>query len=254
MAARGVFSSWEASDTKRRRAFSVVWSRSVRLLNSSPIRPVAVRALPHLADGGQELPDLLRQRHGQHQAQCQYHHADHSGQFQQVFLEAFQQRRLLRIVFIGVHRTNDLILIQYRRGRPAAESAIMISAGKRVVAHQGLDDLRVQDIPPHSAAGLAGIIKGLSGAVRHQNTAQARLLHHRHGGRHVLLVQLVQAGQGVDHDGHAALHGGLLGAEHHVLGHQQRVGVQQDQHRRDDEDVAQAEFGLKAAPQPWLIL
>ena len=34
MAARGVFSSWEASDTKRRRAFSVVWRRSVKLLNS----------------------------------------------------------------------------------------------------------------------------------------------------------------------------------------------------------------------------
>ena len=34
MAARGVFSSWDASETKRRRAFSVVWRRSVRLLNS----------------------------------------------------------------------------------------------------------------------------------------------------------------------------------------------------------------------------
>ena len=34
MAARGVFSSWEASETKRRRASSVVWRRSVRLLNS----------------------------------------------------------------------------------------------------------------------------------------------------------------------------------------------------------------------------
>ena len=37
MPARGVFSSWLASDTKRRRAFSVVCSRSVRLLNSAAI-------------------------------------------------------------------------------------------------------------------------------------------------------------------------------------------------------------------------
>ena len=37
MPARGVFISWEASDTKRRRASSVVWSRPVRLLNSAAI-------------------------------------------------------------------------------------------------------------------------------------------------------------------------------------------------------------------------
>ena len=35
MEARGVFSSWEASETKRRRTSSVVWSRSVSWLNSS---------------------------------------------------------------------------------------------------------------------------------------------------------------------------------------------------------------------------
>ena len=35
MEARGVFSSWLASETKRRRTSSVVWSRSVRWLNSS---------------------------------------------------------------------------------------------------------------------------------------------------------------------------------------------------------------------------
>ena len=35
MEARGVFSSWEASDTNRRRASSVVWRRSVSWLNSS---------------------------------------------------------------------------------------------------------------------------------------------------------------------------------------------------------------------------
>ena len=43
MAASGVFSSWEASDTNRRRAFSVTWSRSVRLLNSSPIWAISSR-------------------------------------------------------------------------------------------------------------------------------------------------------------------------------------------------------------------
>ena len=37
MEARGVLSSWEASDTKRRRTSSVVWRRPVSSLNSSAI-------------------------------------------------------------------------------------------------------------------------------------------------------------------------------------------------------------------------
>ena len=37
MPANGVFSSWLASETNRRRAFSVVCNRSVRLLNSAAI-------------------------------------------------------------------------------------------------------------------------------------------------------------------------------------------------------------------------
>ena len=37
MPANGVFSSWLASETNRRRAFSVVCRRSVRLLNSAAI-------------------------------------------------------------------------------------------------------------------------------------------------------------------------------------------------------------------------
>ena len=43
IAANGVFSSWLASDTNRRRKVSVVWSRSVRLLNSSPIWAISSR-------------------------------------------------------------------------------------------------------------------------------------------------------------------------------------------------------------------
>ena len=43
MEARGVFSSWEASDTKRRRTSSVVWRRSVSWLNSSASRASSSR-------------------------------------------------------------------------------------------------------------------------------------------------------------------------------------------------------------------
>ena len=104
---------------------------------------MAVSALPHLADGGEQPSDLPGQRPGQHHAQHQHHHGDDGGQAQQVFLEALQQRRLLRVVFVGVHRTDDLVLIQHRRGRPAAEGTALIAAREGVIAQQRLDDLRV---------------------------------------------------------------------------------------------------------------
>ena len=52
MEASGVFSSWLASETKRRRTSSVVWRRSVRLLNSSASwaissRPTGWRRWPY---------------------------------------------------------------------------------------------------------------------------------------------------------------------------------------------------------------
>ena len=158
------------------------------------LRPVAVRALPHLADGGEQQADLLCQRLGQHQAQPQHHHADDAAEPQQVPLQSLQQCRLFRVVLISIHRADDLVLIQHRGGRPAAERTVFENAGKGVVAHQGLDDLRVQGILPHGAAGLTGVVQHLSRAVRHQDTGKPRLLHHCHGRRHVLLVQLVQTG------------------------------------------------------------
>ena len=172
----------------------------------------------------------------------------------QIGLEALQQGCLLCVVFIGVHRADDLVLVQHRRGGAGPEGPAAEVAAEGVIAQQSLDDLRIKAVFSHGAAGLTGVVKDPSGVVGDQDPAQARLLHHRHGGGHVLLVQLVQPRQRVHHHGHAALQGGLLGPEHQILGHQQRVGVQQDQHRRDDEDVAEAEFELQAAYDPASIL
>ena len=63
-----------------------------------------------------------------------------------------------------------------------------------------------------------------------------------------------QIRQGVHHHRHAVLEGVLLGAEHQVLRHHQGIRVQQHQHRRDDQDVAEAEFELQAAPEGISIL
>ena len=206
------------------------------------LRPVAVGPLPHLADGGEQPPDLAGQCPGQHHAQRQHHHGDHSRQPQQVFLKALEQRRLLRVVFVGVHGADDLVLIQHRRRRPAAEGAPLIAARKGVMAQQRLDSLRVKGILPHGTAGLPGIVEDFAGAVSHQDAGNARFLHHRHGRGDILLSQPLQPRQGIHHDGHAGLEGAGLGAEHQVLRDQQGIGVQQQQHRRDDQDIAEAEF------------
>ena len=73
------------------------------------------------------------------------------------------------------------------------------------------------------------------------------LLHHFHGGGDILLRQLRKAGKRVHHNGNVGLEGGGLGAEHQILRHQQRIGVQQQQHAHDDQNIAQAETGLKTA-------
>ena len=219
------------------------------LVPAGNVGPVLISALPHFADAGQQQANLPRQHPGKNKAQ--HHHAQRNdaGELQQVALQALQQGRLLRVVFIGIDRADDPVLIQHRGGRPAAEGSVPVSAGKGVVALQRLNDLGVEGVLSHGPQGLPGVVEHQSGTVRHQHPAEARFLHHRHGGRHVFRIQLVQSRQGVYHHGHAALHSGLLGPEHQVLADQQGVCVQQKQHRRDDGDVAQAEFQLQTAPE-----
>ena len=207
-----------------------------------------VGAGPDLADGRQQGTDLPGQHPGEQDTQQYHRRRNTGGQLQEVALQSFQQRRLLCVIFVGVHRADDPVLIQHRRGRAAAEGTVPVGAGKGVISLQCLHDLGIEGVLSNGAAGLPGIVEHQPGAVRHQNTAEPRFLHHRHGGRHVFLIQPVQTCQRIHHR-HAAGHIRLLGAEHQILADQQRIGVQQKQHRRDDGDVAQSEFDLQAAPK-----
>ena len=188
---------------------------------------MAVRPGPHLADRGQQPSNLLGQRPGEDDAQPGYHHGNNSGKAQQVPLESLQQSRLLGVILVGAYRADDLIAVQHRRRRPAVEGPTAVGRVVGVVAQQGLDHLGVQAVLPHSAAGLPGIVQNPAGRVGHKDPRQVRLLHHRHGRRHILLRQLIQAGERVYHYGNAVLQRGRLRVKHQVLRHQQRIGVQQ---------------------------
>ena len=60
--------------------------------------------------------------------------------------------------------------------------------------------------------------------------------------------------KGIYHDGYAGLHGGGLGAEDQVLRYQKGVGVQQHQHHREDDKVAQGVFHLEGGKKGDLVL
>ena len=89
------------------------------LVGAAGVRPVAVRALPHMADGLQKPADLPRQHPAQYDTQPRHQQRDHQGDDQQVVPERLQQSRLLRVVAIHVHRAHDLIVIHHRRGHAA---------------------------------------------------------------------------------------------------------------------------------------
>ena len=211
-------------------------------------RPVGVGSLPDGADGLQQLPDLPGQDPGEHRGEPHHDGGHDAADPQKVFLEARQQLRLLGIILIGVDRADDLVPVHDGGSSTGAEGAVFVAAGGNVVAQKSLDHLSIEDVLPLGGAGLPGVVENTAAAVRHQDPGEARLLRRQHGAAHILLRQALQGAQGGGDDGDAALHVGHLGVEDQVLGYQDRISIQQHQHRRDDEDVAEAEPRLQAAP------
>ena len=205
---------------------------------------VAVGALPHLADSGQQIGDLGRQDPAQQHGKTQHRQRDENGDLHQVGLEAFENIRLLGVVLIRIHRAHDLVVIHHRRGHAAEERGGVIVAVEGVVALQRLYDLGVKGVQPHRAVLLAGVVQDAARRVRHQNAGHTRLPHGGQRLGHVFLVQLLQTAQRCLDQLHGAFHGRLLGLEHHGLGLQQRIGVQQHQHRSDHQNIADAKLKL----------
>ena len=215
------------------------------LVGAAGVRPVAVRALPHMADGLQKPADLPRQHPAEHDAQPRHQQGDQQRDDQQVVPERLQQLRLLRVVVIGVHRAHDLVVIHHRRGHAAEEGRAVVFAVAGVLSPQRHRHHGVQGVLPHGVAALPGVVQHQSRAVGDHHAGGAGLVQSLQRRLHVLLRQLFQPHQRRFDDLGGAFQSVLRGCHHQVLAHQQRIGVQQHQHRRDDQNVAETELQLQ---------
>ena len=220
------------------------------LVGAAGVCPVAVRALPDVADGLQQAADLAGEHAAEHNAQAGHQQGDQQGDDQQVVAEALQQLGLLRVVIVGVHRAHDLVVIHHRRGHAAEEGRAVIAAIAGVLAPQGHGHHGIQGVLAHGAAVLPGVVQHQSRAVRHHHAGGAGLVQALQRRLYVLLGELFQPHQRRLDDLGGAPQVVLVGGHHQVLAHQQRIGVQQDQHRRDDQDIAETELQLQGRLAP----
>ena len=214
------------------------------LVATADLGVVAVRALAHAADGLEQHAEAAREHPREQQAQQHDKARDCRRDAQQILLQRQQQRRLLHVVLIGIDRADGLAAVDDRRGRAAAERAVGKVGIEGIVAPQRLHDLGVKPVAAHRAVRLAGVVEDAPRGVRDENAGNAGILHQRHRGGDVLLAQLLQAAQRRHHHAHAALQRRLLGAHDQIFRHDQRVGVHENEHCRNDQNITQAEFDL----------
>ena len=137
-------------------------------------------------------------------------------------------------------------MVDDRRGRAAFERLVRKFGVKDVFSAKRLHKLCIKGVAANRAVGLARVIQHAARGVRHKHAGDARLLHERHRARDIFLAQLLKAGERRHHHRDAALQRALLRAERQVFRRDERIRVQQDQHRQNDGDIAEAEFSLQA--------
>ena len=161
-------------------------------------------------------------------------------------MQGQQQLRLLGVVFVGIHRADGLAVVDDRRGRAAFERLVRKFGVEDILPAKRLHQLRIKGVAADRAVSLARVVQHAARGVCHKHAGDPRLLHERHRTRDIFLAQLFKARKRRHHHGDAALQRALLRAERQVFRRDERIRVQQDQHRQNDGDIAEAEFSLQA--------
>ena len=94
------------------------------LIAAADLGTVAVGTLAHLAHGLVQHAEAPRQHAREQQADAAGKHQHDRRDGQKIPLQGKQQLRLLGVIFIGVHRADDLAVVYDRRGRAAFECVL----------------------------------------------------------------------------------------------------------------------------------
>ena len=220
--------------------------------------PVAVLALPDLADGLQHVPHPAGEGPGEHHAHHQHRPAHPHRHGAQAGLDVVQEPGLVAVDLIEVHRADDHAPVHHGDGGTAAEGPVPVRRVGHVPAVQGGGELAEEGVLPLHVPEVVAVVEHQAGGVGHQHPHLPHVVHGGHEGALDIVPHRVRgegggAGQGVGDHRRLGLEQVGLGPEDQVLGGQHRVGVQQHQHRRDDDHIGQGEFQLKRPAEGDLL-
>ena len=172
---------------------------------------VVVLALPHRADTTQQSGGIAGESLGQNEGSHQSHHTDHHGDVPQGGLDGQQHLRLLRVVFIEVHRPQGDTTVHRGDGHTGAERPLPILGPAHVLPPQGLDHLGGDGIVSGALFQGGAVIEDESGLVGHQHPGALHVVQQLHGLGHAVLGEHLRHRQGAADGQGLPLQRGLLG-------------------------------------------
>ena len=223
------------------------------LIAAPDVHPVAVLALPDDADGPEQVGDAPGEHLGKDHAHDEHHHADDQGDGAQVPLDVGEEPGLVGVPLIEVDAADGHVPVDDGDGGPAVEGAVQVGGGGHVIALEGGGDLAEHGVAPLGEAELVAVVEDEAELVGDQHPELPGVAQGLHVVPDGLAGEGLGAGDGVGDDRGLGLEEAGLGPEDQVLGDQHRVGVEQYEHRRDDDDVGEGEFELDGAAEGDLL-
>ena len=240
------------------------------------LEPVAVLPLAHDADGPQQGPDAGGEHFGEEETDQQGNDHQHQRDGAQVLLQAHEQRPLGVVPVADIDAADGHAPVQNGGGGSGEKHPVLIVGVEHVVPLEGQGHLLKQGVLIGRLGGggaSAGVRRRLGGGriplallalgeavvqdqprgVGDQNALQSHVVQHVHHPGHLVGREGLQLHEGGGHDRDLTAQGVLLGGDQQILGGDQGVGVQQNQHHRQQGQVAQGVLDLEAGEKGDLL-
>ena len=224
---------------------------------------MAVLTFSHNADGPQQGGDAGGEHFREEGGHNHCYRRDHQGDGAQILLQAVQQLPLGPVHLQDVDGADDHAPVDDGHGGGRGKHPVHIPGVKHVVPPQGGHHLLIQGVAVLrvSAGAVRLLLAGLSGTVVEdqprrvgdQDAGGAHAVQHVHHPGHLLGGQGLQFHESGGHHRRLAFQRIPLGGEQQLLRGHEGVGVQQHQHHREDDKVAQGVFHLEGGKKGDLI-